>query len=35
MKEGKWFITEVEHIKVKVEKSNNEVIFIELKKKVK
>jgi hypothetical protein len=35
MKEGKWFINEVEHIKVKVEKSNNEVIFIELKKKVK
>jgi hypothetical protein len=35
MKEGKWFINEVEHIKVKVEKSNNKIIFIELKKKVK
>lgn len=35
MKEGKWFISGVEHIKVKVEKSNTEVIFIELKKKVK
>ena len=35
MKEGKWFVHGVEHIKVKVEKSNNKIIFIELKTKVK